>query len=291
VLYALNPPWWAEPVAGPWRFFASNLGRVETIRIRTLFLGRVVSTPDGSLPWYNTLVWTVFVTPVGFLAVAIVGVGRALRRSRSEPFGLLAAGHWAFLLALRALPHTPGHDGVRQFLPAFGLLALLAGLGAASAVGRLGRWGRVASAAAVAEGALGVALMMPVPLSYYSPVVGGLPGASTLGMEPTYYWDALTDEALDWLKAHTAPGQKVRFATYPTSWLSLRDSGRLPPGLLPNDPGVWAWYVVQNRPGAFGPVDRDLAARGRPALTVRKWGVPLLWVFPYDEVEARLRRP
>lgn len=290
-LYALNPPWWTEPVAGVTRFIASNLRRDETIRIKTLFLGRVVSTPDGSLPWYNTLVWTAFVTPAGFLALALAGVVRAFRRARAEPFGLLAVGHWAFLLALRALPHTPGHDGVRQFLPAFGVLALLVGLGAASAVDRFGRWGRRLVAVAAAEGVLGVALMMPVPLSYYSPVVGGLPGATALGMEPTYYWDALTDDALDWLKGHTPPGRKVRFATYPTSWLYLRDAGRLPAGLLPNDPGVWAWYVVQNRPGAFSPVDRALAARGVPAYTVTKWGVPLLWVFPYDQVEALLASP
>lgn len=284
-LYLLNPPWWTEPVAGVTRFFASNLGRRETIRIKTLFLGRVVSTPDGSLPWYNTLVWTAFVTPVGFLALAVAGVVRALRRVRGEPFGLLVAGNWAFLLALRALPHTPGHDGVRQFLPAFGLLALLAGLGGASAVERLGRWGRRLIGLAVMEGVASVALMMPVPLSYYSPAVGGLPGAAALGMEPTYYWDALTPAALDWLNAHTGPGRKVRFATFPTSWLYLRDDGRLPPGLLPGDPGVWAWYVVQNRPGAFSPLDRALVARGAPAFTVTKWGTPLLWVFPYDQVE------
>jgi 4-amino-4-deoxy-L-arabinose transferase-like glycosyltransferase len=288
-LYAMNPPWWSEPVAGVVRFFASNLTRDETRRIKTLFLGRVISTPDGSLPWYNTLVWTAFVTPAGLLAMALVGLGRALRRCRAEPFGLLVAGHWAFLLALRALPHTPGHDGVRQFLPAFGLLAAMAGLGAASAVERLGRWGRWLCAAALAEAAVGVAVMMPVPLSYYSPLVGGLPGATALGMEPTYYWDALTDDARAWLRDHTGPGQKVRFATFPTSWLYLRDRGEIPPPLLPNDPGVWPWYVVQNRPGAFSPVDRALAARGRPAYVVRKLGVPLLWVFPYGEVESLLR--
>jgi len=290
-LYLINPPWWTEPVTGLTRFFASNLNRAQTIRIKTQFLGRVVSTPDGSLPWYNTLVWTVFVTPAGFLAFALTGVVRALRRWRSEPFGLLAVGHWAFLLLLRALPHTPGHDGVRQFLPAFGVLSLVAGLGAASAVERFGRFGKVLVAAAVAEGALGVALSMPVPLSYFSPVVGGLPGASALGMEPTYYWDALTDDALDWLKTHTGPGQKVRFATFPSSLLYLRDTGRLPAGLLPSDPGVWAWYVVQNRPGAFHPIDRALVTRGRPAFTLRRSGVPVLWVFPYDQVENLLGSP
>src|SRR5262249_7336407 len=144
-------------------------------------------TPNQSLPWYNTLVWTVFVTPVGFLALAVTGAVRAARRFRSKPVGTLIVGNWLFLLLLRALPHTPGHDGVRQFLPAFGVLAVVAGLGAASAIDRLGRWGRGAVAVALAEGALSVALMMPVPLSYFSPVVGGLPGATALGMEPTYY--------------------------------------------------------------------------------------------------------
>lgn len=285
ILYALNPPWWTDPIGGVTRFIESNLNRARTIPIKVLFLGQVVSTPDGSLPWYNTLLWTIFVTPVGFLTLALLGVGRALRRYRTEPFGILALGQWFFLLVLRALPHTPGHDGVRQFLPAFGMLAVVAGLGAATLVQRFGRWGRWFIAAALAEGALSVVLMMPVPLSYYSPLVGGLRGASALGMEPTYYWDSLSDESLDWLRAHTMPGQKIRFASGPTSLFFLQDQGRLPAGLLPNEPGSWTWYVVQNRPGAFSELDRELIRSGKPAFEVRKWGVPLLWVFPYDQVE------
>lgn len=289
-LYLLNPPWWTEPVTGLVRFFASNLRRGETIPIPTLFLGRIISTPDGSLPWYNTLLWTAIVTPVGFLALALLGVGRAVRRARSEPIGLLAVGHWAFLLALRALPHTPGHDGVRQFLPAFGMLAMTAGLGAGSIVERFGRWGRAFVVVALAEGAISVALSMPVPLSYFSPIVGGLPGAVRLGMEPTYYWDALDDDALDWLNARTRPGEKVLFASFPTSWLYLQRGDRLRAGILPEEPGVWKWYVLQNRPGAFRPIDRALAAEGRPAFVVWKWGVPLLWIYPYEQVESLLRK-
>lgn len=288
-LYAFNPSWWGMPIEGVRRFLVSNLTRGRTIPIPVLFLGRVVQTPVESLPWYNTLVWTAFVTPVGFLAFAVAGVLRSLRRFRGEPVGLLLVGHWAFLLALRALPHTPGHDGVRQFLPAFGVLAMVAGPGAAWVLERFGRWGKVAVAAALGEGILSVALMMPVPLSYFSPIVGGLPGAAALGMEPTYFWDGLTDEALDWLNSHTPPGQKVGFATYPTSWLYLRDHGRLRPAILPNEPGGWSWYVVQNRPGAFLPLDRALVDRGRPAFVVKKWGVPLVWVFPYEQVREMSR--
>ena len=190
------------------------------------------------------------VTPVGFLALAIVGGCRAVARRVTEPFGLLVLGHWAFLLVLRALPHTPGHDGVRLFLPAFGVLAILAGLGAATRRRAVGAMGAGVVVAALVEGAASVAVMMPVPLSYYSPIVGGLPGAARLGMEPTYYWDALTDDALDCLNAHTPPGQTVRFATFPTSCLYLDEDRPADRAGSPRSTrGPTAWYVLQNRPG------------------------------------------
>ena len=125
---------------------------------------------------------------------------------------------------------------------------------------------------------------MPVPLSYFSPLAGGLPGAARLGMEPTYYWDALDDEARNWLKAHTGPDQTVQFATFPTSWLYLRQIGALPRVHSPFDPGYPAWYVLQNRPGAWSPTDRQLVEDSKPAFVVGKFGVPLLWVFPFAEV-------
>jgi hypothetical protein len=179
------------------------------------------------------------------------------------------------------MPHTPGHDGVRLFLPAFGALAMLAGLGARSLCDRWAGAARLALAAAVAEGLLSVIVMMPVPLSYFSPIVGGLPGAARLGMEPTYYWDALDGQARLWLRDHTGAGQTIRFATFPTSWLYLRQLGLLPARLDGLDPGRPAWYVMQNRPGAWSPRDLARVRRSAPALTVRKLGVPLIWVFPY----------
>jgi 4-amino-4-deoxy-L-arabinose transferase-like glycosyltransferase len=286
VLLVLIPPWWHDPLLGLNRFFESNFSRASTTPLKTLFLGTIYETPTGSLPWYNTVVWTVMVTPVGFLALASVGVIQVLARARMDSLGVLFLVQWAFLMTLRALPHTPGHDAVRQFLPAFGILALLAGLGAAAVLNRLGSWGKAIITLAVFEGVLSVVLMMPVPLSYFSPLVGGLPGAARLGMEPTFYWDALQPEILDWLNSHTAPDQKVMFARYPTSWLYLRHTHRLRVGILPSDPGDWAWYVMQNRPGAFPELERSLIAHGHPALVYRKWGVTLLWVFPYSDVEA-----
>jgi hypothetical protein len=194
--------------------------------------------------------------------------------------------HWIFLITLRALPHTPGHDAVRQFLPAFGILTLLAGLGAATMRSRLVAWGKPLILLSVLEGAVSVGMMMPVPLSYFSPLVGGLPGAVRLGMEATYYWDSLQPEILEWLNSNTGPDQKVMFSRYPTSLLYLRQTNRLRVGIMPHEPGPYTWYVLQNRPGAFREYERALVAHGNPATVYRKWGVPLLWVYPYHLVEA-----
>ncbi len=285
VLFALLPPWWSEPVVGLTRFLESNLSRGKTIPIKIQFLGTTYDTPKQSLPWFNTLVWTLFVTPVGFLLLGGLGIWRALRNWRKESIGILLAGHWLFLMILRALPHTPGHDGVRLFLPAFGVLALLGGLGARSLLDRSGRWAKAAIAAALAEGVISIAVMMPVPLSYFSPIVGGLPGATALGMEPTYYWDAFGPEARHWLADHTLPGDTFAFRGWTTSWLYERRTGALPRRLFPIDRGVTKWVVMQNRPGAFSADDREVVANGHAVYTVTKLGVPLIWIFPSGEIE------
>jgi hypothetical protein len=291
-LYAFTPPFWGDPLGGLARFFASNLSRAETIPIRTMFLGRVYETPRESLPFYNTLAWTAMVTPVGFLLLALAGAWRALRGLRSRRFEVLVLGHWAFLLLLRALPHTPGHDGVRQFLPAFGCLALMAGVGAAEVRARLGRRAGWVAGAAIAEGAASVALLMPVPLSYFSPVVGGLPGATRLGMEPTYYWDALTFEALARLDERTPPGGAVLFAANPIATY-YTEAGLLTRGRIFRPGDAPDLYVVQNRPGAMSPLDRalvrGLGSGGRYVLS-SKFGVPLVWAFPGSALEAEFRR-
>ncbi len=294
-LYVVTPPFWADPVAGVRRFLASNLTRARTIPLPVLFLGEVIKTPLRSLPWYNTLLWTVLATPVGVLILGILGAARAVRVAcprlrghvctNDDPVPTLVLVNWLFLMALRALPHTPGHDGIRQFLPAFGCLAVLAGLGARVAIERFGRWGRALIVVALTEAAVSLAVMMPVPLSSFSPLVGGLPGAARLGMEPTFYWDALDAPTLAWLNRHTASDHCVRFSSYPLSLLYLRQTGQLTAEVRREVNLPASWYVLQNRPGQFRPEDREILARGRPAWVVRKCGVPLILVYPAAELE------
>jgi hypothetical protein len=51
------------------------------------------------------------------------------------------------------------------------------------------------------------------------------------------------------------------------------------------DPGKPLWVVLQNRPGSFKDIGRALVAHGHPQYTVSKMNVPLLWVYPYSELE------
>ena len=107
-------------------------------------------------------------------------------------------------------------------------------------------------------------------------------------MEPTYYWDGLSRDALDWLNRNTAPGKTVQFASYPTSWhYSTRpdNCGRAssPPGPALRR-GMWSRTdlgpsAARPRPGPAG----------RPSHLVRKWGVPLVWIFADGEVERVLK--
>jgi 4-amino-4-deoxy-L-arabinose transferase-like glycosyltransferase len=283
-VYAVTPPWWHSPWDGLITFLSSNLARGKNAPMPVQFLGKVYVSPNQSLPWYNTLVWTVAASPVGFLAWALVGSVRALRH-RADRFASLAVTSWAFLLILRALPHTPGHDGVRQILPAFGALAIVSALGVGP---RPGLGSRLLIVAAILEGVVSIAIMMPVPLSYFSPAVGGLPGAARLGFEPTYYWDTFTPGVIDQVNRQTAPGRSIAFALTPFSYHYLKQSGQIRPeaeSLVRSLP--WQWYMLQNRQGAMTPLDRALIARhGHQRVLFTKLGVPLVWAFERGEVDA-----
>jgi hypothetical protein len=49
----------------------------------------------------------------------------------------------------------------------------------------------------------------------------------------------------------------------------------------------WQWYFVQNRPGSFSEFESRLILRDQKRrVLLSKFGVPLVWAFSRDEVEA-----
>jgi hypothetical protein len=203
---------------------------------------------------------------------------------------------WATLVIVRATPWAPPHDGVRLFLPAFAFFAALAGVGAGRALFRNSLleperiiaqgWAKVAIGLMLVAGTFDAVSYFPHGLSYYNRLIGGLRGAVALGMEPTYYWDSLDRQALEWLEEHTdsAAGEKVYFAAYPPRNLELlKRYGLL--ARLPSEPGTFRWYVLQRRPSALQPVDWWLIEHAKPAYENAFLGVPLLDVYDYRDYE------
>ena len=210
-------------------------------------------------------------------------------------------------MVVRALPGAPPHDGIRLFLPAFGFWCVVAGIGAArvwSAAPRAdGRFARRTAVGALlggafAAGAINEARYYPQTLSHYNLLVGGVRGAASLGMEPTYWWDALDADVLDWLNARTEAGALVAFSEGADYNLALlRDWGRL--RMATTDPswGIpFKWYVLQNRFSTLSDPDRVLIRSEQPVFTKyaghRVGGVPadlnvpLIFVFSYEQYRA-----
>ena len=304
--WLLNPPLWHHPIEGLLTFFRLNLDR-SGYNISILFLGRMYNL-DHPLPWYNTLFWTAVTVPIGTLLLIGTGLIAVSKRWRRDRAGMLLLANALVLLVVRALPGVPPHDGVRLFLPSFAFLAALAGVGTQRLLAWSGApqparpWRRPVTIAGVlllyAGSAGSLFWYGPQWLSYYNLPIGGLRGATALGMEPTYYWDALDRSVLDWLARHTDQGEKVRFAAASTENLALsRQWGTLGVEYRAQAPGRYRWYVLQHRPSAWQPFDRRLITQQKPAFvkTIRPSGrgpwrldVPLVEVYSHEQyLEAR----
>lgn len=311
VFYVLNPSLWHDPLGGFQEFIALNTRRADRPQhnISILFLGAMHNL-DYPLPWYNTLFWTAITVPLGTLALALVGLWYSLFRDGAR--GALLASCWAVLVIVRTLPFAPPHDGTRLFLSSFAFLACLAGVGFGALWHKIDT--TVAAGSSLRKFVLRGVLVLPLVgsatstlwywpqlLSYYNLAIGGLRGATALGMEPTYYWDSLDRRAFDWLHEHTAADEKILFGAAPPENLALlAEWGKLQRGYRASDPGNYRWYVIQRRPSGYRDYDRWLLAHERPAYehTTRTrdrdlgpWtlDVPLLCIYTFEQYE-RARR-
>ena len=304
--YLVNPPIWYAPLEGLTEHFHRSLNRANTLNISAQFLGRTYDVRH-SLPWYNTIVWLAFTTPLPTLALGLVGLWHCL--VRRTPLSVALVLHWVTLMVVRALPGAPPHDGIRLFLPAFGFWCVFAGIGAQQVFNAIGTvrsvsWRttlRLAVAGALLASAVNLARYYPQTLSHYSLIAGGVRGAADKGMEPAYWWDALDNDVLNWLNERTDSGEAIAFSTI-FNLGQLHDWGRLRPRSVNPERGPFQWYVLQNRPAMFTRTDRLLMRGEKPAYVKyagrrrtgeavpRDLDVPLISVFSYEQYQRARRR-
>jgi hypothetical protein len=305
--FALNPPLWVDPVAGFQEFYHLNVTR-EKFNIPTQFLGEMYNR-DNPLPAWNTLFWTLITVPLGLLILLPFGLVRVVREWKIQPLGLLLLGHWLILIVVRALPIAPPHDGVRLFVTSFAFLAILLGIGfdtaQRTALARRNPMIRIVSVACptllLISAASSVLWYAPHGLSYYNLLIGGQTGAARAGMEPTYYWDGLDEDAIDWLNTNTPEDRVIVIGSPSYDNIRLqREWEEIERYTIPLSDAIrqwdhapqFHWYVVQHRPSGWNAVDRRLIEAYEPEYETKlphtgpgtwRCDAPLIGIYEFSD--------
>jgi 4-amino-4-deoxy-L-arabinose transferase-like glycosyltransferase len=199
-IFFLGWPWlWFDTLARLRAYLGTG---VERTSIYVQYFGHIYR--DRDVPWHFPWFYFAATVPVGLHLFGIVGLWRAIRERDGRTLFLVAA-----IVSILAVFSTnvPVYDGERLYLLVFPLWAIPIGRGFAwlwdRSAGRVRRGGLVALLAAQA---IGLILIHPFGLSYYSLLVGGLPGAERLGLELEYWSEAVDSRLLDRLAREAEPG-------------------------------------------------------------------------------------
>lgn len=205
-------PWlWIDP----WSHFWHYLLPADRDHLYCWYLGQRFL--DCDVPWHYSFVMFLVTVPIGLQFLGGFGIVTTCRLWRvrfaaSGPAMDLLACVIFFPLVLFSLPKMTVYDGERLFLVCFPLWAVLIGLGVDFFCGRTTsdhansgqaslltsswRWGAklttVVGLLFCESGSLFT--LHPCQLSYYSWAIGGLRGASSMGLERTYWGDSITRE-------------------------------------------------------------------------------------------------
>lgn len=208
-------PWlWHAPVERVLAYLSSSTQRQS---LHVYYLGQVWRDVDA--PWHYPWIMLFVTLPIGLLLLGFAGLWAGGRQWWSDPRLSLIAASFLFVLGVFSFPGTPVYDGVRLFLVAVPLWSVAVGVGANWLFHhpRLQGWPRpvraVLLAVLLAAQAVGIATYHPVQLSYYSALVGGLPGAEQLGFETTYWGDSVSSKMLR-IAADEAAGTPILYAPH-----------------------------------------------------------------------------
>ena len=181
------------------------------LSLRVEYLGAIYD--DRDVPWHYPWLYFAATVPIGLHALGLLGSIRGIRDRKTDKFPMLLLGSIAVFLVLFSTKIAV-YDGERLFLVAFPLWAIAIGRGFSAAWGWCSdrRWIRSGLVVLLLAQAYGVVAMHPFGLSYYNALVGGLPGAERLGLELTYWGDAVDPVLLDRLALEAKPGESAAVA-------------------------------------------------------------------------------
>ena len=285
-LFFLGWPWLWYDTWPRWQaYWGTSLTRA-TIMVE--YFGRIM--PDRDVPWHYPWLYFAVTVPIGLQLLGLFGLAQGWKHRRLDAFPCLLAGSIGVFLVIFST-RIRVYDGERLFLHVFPAWAMLIGLGFSRLWNRVNsdRRPRVLLLGLLMAQAYGTLALHPFGLSYYNLMVGGLPGAERLGLELTYWNDAVDRVLLDGLADHVSPGETAALAPslYPGQGPLSTTRALLQKDVILQDEQAASrseWLVLSRRRAYWRP---ELLARlshgeGQRVMTRHRQGVWLsaLWHFP-----------
>ncbi len=294
-LFWLGWPWlWYDPVHRLAAYWGTGVTR-PTILVQ--YFGQVIA--DRDVPWHYPWFYFAATVPLGLQLLGCLGFARGWRNRRADAFPLLLAGTIAVFLLIFST-RVPIYDGERLFLHVFPAWALLIGLGFDTLwnhyqTAAVRRRFRIILSAFLLVQAYGTIALHPFGLSFYNGLTGGLSGAERLGLELTYWNDAVDTVLLDRLAREGKPDDQA--ALVPTLYeqqgliTTNRALAKAEIILRDEQDAMRAEWLVVSRRTAYWRTDvrhRLEGGDGRRVAVRSRQGVWLsaLWHFPTSESRA-----
>ena len=250
LVFFVGWPWlWADPRGRLSAYLGTGVARVS---IRVLYFGTTYA--DRDVPWHYPWFYFLTTVPVGLMALAAWGTIRGWSDPACRAITRFWVGSVLIFLVLFST-QVAIYDGERLFLVVFPAVAILAGQGFGFVWDRSRRIRRGMLVGFVLAQGTGLIWMHPFGLSYYNALVGGLPGAERLGLELTYWGDAVDDVLLDRLASEARPDQTA--ALVPTlapnqgKIATTRRLARIPLVIADADGAASADFLVVSRRSAY----------------------------------------
>jgi len=254
------------------------------------FLGQTYWKPP--MPRLYAWLMTLATVPSVTLLLFAVGLGAGVwQRARRSTLLL-----WLLCLLMCYAPwwsdSTPIFGGTKHWMTAYPFLCLFAGRGFAFASSRIARlrsaraW-RVAAPSAVALAVLIGPLCMtlhatPWGLSFYTPLVGGVPGAASLGLNRTF-WGYTTGALQGEINLRAARRANVFVHdTALQSWEMLRADGRIRADLRGTLSIPSSSLALFHHEAHMRRVEYQIWAEyghAAPATVATFDGVPIVWLY------------
>ena len=267
---------------------------VKRAPIMVEYFGHI--TADRDLPWHYAWFYFAVTVPAGLQLLGLHGLLSGWRNRLDRLPRLLAATIAVFLGLFST--RVPVYDGERLFLLVFPAWAMLIGLGFSRIWQQwgTGRARRMLLSGFLLSQGFGTLALHPFELSYYNLLTGGLAGAEKLGLELTYWNDAVDRRLLDQLARESRPGATAALAPtlYPGQGIQTTTAPLVRREIILQDEESAKrseWVVLSRRQAYWSPelVARLASGNGQRVSTRSRQGVWLsaLWHFPPQDIHSR----